>query len=143
MNELSPAQAQRQIVETVIRLTQPGVTCRFIVSGDAALCGALQADGLRATGLETHPIGRGQYAVGIVAGARSRAALAAAIARVVPYLAGAATMMVLVEDGCGLGPQAGTLLAPFGFRIEAGVHCKRGLLLSAHRGAAEAMAVAA
>ncbi|MEW6639467.1 MAG: hypothetical protein AB1586_03110 [Pseudomonadota bacterium] len=144
MNQLSPAAAQQQIVATVRRLAQPAVTHPIVVSGDEALCAALQADGLCAVTVAACPVGRGQHTLGIVAGARSRAALAAAIAGMAPYLAEAATMVVLIADSCGgLGPQAGSLLAPFGFRIEAGVRCQRGLLLSAHRDAAAAMAVAA
>lgn len=145
MNELSPTAAQRQIVETVVRLAQPGFTGRFVVCGDDALCAALQAEGLWASSFESCATESGPCLVGIVAGARSRTELAAAIAHIAPHLVGAAaTLMVLIESGCrGLGPQAGPLLAPLGFRIDAGVHCQRGLLLSAHRSAEAAMAAAA
>lgn len=143
MNELSPLAAERQIIETLVRLTAPPARRHVVVCGDDGLCAALVAGGVHAS-LVTDDGGRGGHAVGIVGGARSRDALAGSIARIMPCLAEAATVAVVIAGDCGgLGPQAGALLAPFGFRIDAGVRCARALVLSAHRGAAAAMAIAA
>ena len=147
MQQLTPAQAQQQLIDTVIGLTQLSVSHRAITIGSGApeLCVALQRRGfLRIVTSGTCPVARSQHSVGIIAGRHSRQALESLIADISHYLDTAATIAVLVdttENGCGL--KVRSRLEQLGFRIDAGVRCQRGLVLSARRQDAALVAIAA
>jgi hypothetical protein len=144
--QLSPALAQQQLVETLIAVTRLSSLHRAIVGGDGLeLCTALHDRGfLRATTTATCPVARGQHSVGIIARHHSRQALEAAIADISHYLSTTAAIAVLIdcsETGCSL--RVRSMLEQLGFRIEAGVRCQQGFVLSARRQNASHMARAA
>ncbi len=147
MLQLTPAQARQQIIDTVIDLTQLSVAHRAIAIGGSApeLCVALQRRGFfRVVTSATCPVARGQHSIGIIAGHHSLQALEALIADISHYLDTTAAIAVLIdttEHGCGLKVRA--RLEQLGFRIDAGVRCQRGFVLSARRQDAVHMVVAA
>ncbi|WP_315834752.1 hypothetical protein [Bradyrhizobium prioriisuperbiae] len=147
MLQLTPAQAQQQLIDTVIGLTQLSISHRAITIGSGApeLCVALQRRGFfRVVTSGTCPVARAQHAIGIIAGHHSHQALETLIEDISHYLDTAATIAVLIdttENGCGL--KVRSRLEQFGFRIDAGVRGQHGLLLSARRQDAALVAVAA
>ncbi len=144
---LSPTQARQQIIDTVIDLTQLSVAHRAIVVGGNApeLCVALQRRGfLRVVTPATCPVARGQHPIGIVAGRHSLRALETLIADISHYLDTTSAVAVLIdttERGCG--QKVRSRLEQLGFRIDAGVRCQQGLVLSARRQDTAHMVVAA
>ena len=124
---------REQVVETMIELTRLSHLHRAIVAGTDSLeiYLALRRRGFMRVGTTgTCPIPRRQHAVGLIAGQTSLAALE----QISQYLCPSATIAVLIESregGCS--ERIRTRLQQMGFRIEAGVRCQQGLVLSAYR----------
>ena len=128
---------REQVVDTMIGLTRLTSRHRAIVagSGSTELDFALRRRGfLRAATAATCRLPKGQHAVGLIAGHNSLQAIEAALVELAPFLATNATVAVLIESReTGAGLRIREKLEQMGFRIEAGVRCQEGLVLSAIR----------
>jgi hypothetical protein len=128
---------QEQVVDTMIALTRLSGLHRAIVAGSdsMSLYLSLRRRGfLRAATPATCPLPRRQHAVGLIAGGNSLTGIEAALAQVSPFLSNSAAIAILVRSHEGeLCLKIRKTLERMGFRIEAGVRCHDGLVLSAHR----------
>ena len=128
---------REQVVDTMIGLTRLTSQHRAIVvgSGSMDLHLALRRRGfLRAATAATCRIPKGQHAVGLIAGHNSLQAIEAALVELAPFLAANAAVAVLIESReTGAGLRIREKLEQMGFRIEAGVRCQEGFVLSAIR----------
>jgi DNA-binding LacI/PurR family transcriptional regulator len=126
-----------QVVDTMIELTRLSHLHRAIIAGSDSLeiYLALRRRGfIRVATTATCRIPRRQHAVGLIAGQASLAAIEAALAQISQFLCASATIAILIdsrESGCSV--KIRTRLQQMGFRIEAGVRCQQGLVLSAYR----------
>jgi hypothetical protein len=129
--------SREQVVDTMIGLTRLSNQHRVIIAGcdSMELYLALRRRGLvRVATTATCRVPRAQHAVGLITGRNSPAAIEAALAGIAPFLCTSASIAVLIdstESGCCL--KIRTRLEQMGFRIEAGVRCEQGLVLSAYR----------
>jgi hypothetical protein len=128
---------REQVVDTMIGLTRLTSLHRAIVVGGGStdLYLALRRRGfLRAATAAACRIPKGQHAVGLIAGHNSLQAIEAALVELAPYLATNATIAVLIDSReIGAGLRIRGKLEQIGFRIEAGVRCQEGFVLSAVR----------
>ena len=128
---------REQVVDTMIDLTRLSNLHRAIVAGSDSLelYLALRRRGfIRVATTTTCRIPKRQHAIGLISGANSLQAIEAALAQISQFLSPSAAVAVLV-DSCesGLCLKIRTRLEQMGFRIEAGVRCQQGLVLSAYR----------
>jgi hypothetical protein len=128
---------REQVVDTMVELTRLSNLHRAIVAGSDSLelYLALRRRGyIRVTTTATCRIPRGQHTVGLITGQNSLRALEAALARISPFLCTSAAIAVLIDSReSGFCMKIRTRLEQMGFRIEAGVRCQQGLVLSAYR----------
>jgi hypothetical protein len=128
---------REQVVDTMIALTRLSHLHRAIVAGSDSLelYLALRRRGfLRVATPATCRIPRGQHAVGLITGQNSPKAVEAALAEISPFLCASAAIAVLIDSReSGFGLRIRSKLEQMGFRIEAGVRCPQGLVLSAYR----------
>lgn len=130
-------ESREQVVDTMIGLTRLSNLHRTILAGSDSmgLYLALKRRGfIRVATPRTCRIARGQHAIGLVAGHEPSRTTENALAEISPFLSAKATVAVLIdsrEGGSSLGIRL--RLQQMGFRIEAGVRCERGLVLSAYR----------
>jgi hypothetical protein len=128
---------REQIVETMIGLTRLSNLQRVIVAGTDAmeLYLALRRRGFARVAITaTCRNPRAQHGVGLIADQNSPGAIEAALVEISQFLCPSAAISILIdtrESGSGL--RIRNKLAQMGFRIEAGVRCRQGLVLSAHR----------
>ena len=125
---------REQVIDTMIELTRLSSQLRAIVAGSDSLelYLALRRRGFaRVSTPETCRIPRGQHAVGLITGQNSLAAVEAVLTRISPFLSAIAVLIDSRESGFCL--KIRTRLEQMGFRIEAGVRCQQGLVLSAYR----------
>jgi hypothetical protein len=128
---------REQVIDTMIGLTRLSHPQRAIVAGSDSLqlYIALQRRGFfRVSTTATCRTPRGQHPVGLIAGQTSPAAIDVALVQILPFLGASAAIAVLIdsrEGGSSL--RIRSRLEQIGFRIEAGVRCQQGLVLSAHR----------
>ena len=126
-----------QVVETMITLTHLSNLNRAIVAGQGStnLYLALRRRGLIRIGFpSTFRLRKGSCAVGLITVEESLAEFEIALAQVVPSLGTAATIAVLIKPSeSGVAIKIRKKLEQLGFRIEAGVRCRQGLVLSARR----------
>ncbi len=127
-----------QVVDTMIELTRLSYLHRAIVAGSDSLeiCVALRRRGfIRVATTTTCRIPRGQHAVGLITGQNSLKGIEAALTQISQFLSATAAIAVLIdsrESGFCLKIRS-ERLEQMGFRIEAGVRCQQGLVLSAYR----------
>ncbi len=126
-----------QVVETMIALTHLTILNRAILAGEDSgeLHLALRRRGLVRTGLPSAFRRRKAIcAVGLITVRNSLAEFETALTQVAPSLGFSATIAVLIRasEG-GLASNVRKKLEQLGFRIEAGVRCHQGLVLSARR----------
>ena len=77
---------------------------------------------------------RGQHAVGLITGQNLLAAVETALTQISPFLSASAAIAVLIDSReSGFCLKIRSKLEQMGFRIEAGVRCQQGLVLSAYR----------
>jgi hypothetical protein len=137
MFQLHPVSNREQVIDTMIGLTRLSHLHRAIIAGDGGmeLYLALRRRGfIRVATTATCRVPKGHHAVGLIAGQNTPRAIEAALVRMSPYLGASAAVAVLIdsrESGCCL--QVRAKLEQMGFRIEAGVRCQQGLVLSAYR----------
>jgi hypothetical protein len=128
---------QDQVVETMITLTHLSNLNRAIVAGQGStdLYLALRRRGLARIGLpSTFRLRKGTCAVGLITVQKSLAEFEIALAQVASSLGTTATIAVLIKSSeSGFAVKIRKKLEQLGFRIEAGVRCHQGLVLSAHR----------
>ena len=128
---------REQVVDTMIELTRLSKLHRAIVAGSdrMELYLALRRRGfIRVATAATCRIPRGQHAVGLITGQNSLRAIEAALAEISPFLCTSAAIAVLIDSReSGFCLKVRTKLEQIGFRIEAGVRCQQGLVLSAYR----------
>jgi hypothetical protein len=121
----------------MIGLTRLSNAHRVIVAGGDSmeLYLALRRRGfLRVATTATCRLPRGQHAVGLITGQNTLTAIEAALARISQFLCTSAALAVLIDSReSGLCLKVRTRLERMGFRIEAGVRCQQGLVLSAYR----------
>ena len=124
-----------QVLDTMISLTRITPTHRVIVAGSDSIefYLALRRRGfIRVATPETSRVPRGQHAVGLIAGQNPITGIEPVLEQISPFLAAKAGLAVLVgsrENGLKIRGR----LEKLGFRIEAGVRCRAGLVLSAYR----------
>ena len=128
---------REQVVDTMIDLTRLSHLHRAIVAGSGSmdLYLALRRRGfLRVATTSTCRIPKKQHAVGLITGQNSVQALEAALVQISQFLCTSAAIAVLIDsrEG-GVCLKVRTKLEQMGFRIEAGVRCQQGLVLSAYR----------
>jgi hypothetical protein len=128
---------REQVVDTMIELTRLSHLHRAIVAGSGGmeLYLALRRRGfIRVATTTTCRIPRGQHAVGLITGQSSPGSIETALAQISQFLSASAAIAVLIDsrEG-GFCLKIRTRLEQMGFRIEAGVRCPQGLLLSAYR----------
>jgi hypothetical protein len=128
---------REQVIDTMIELTRLSNLHRAIVAGSDSLqlYLALQRRGFfRTSTTATCRVPRGQHPVGLIAGQNSPPAIDVALGQILPFLCASAAIAVLIdsrEGGSSL--KIRNRLEQIGFRIEAGVRCQQGLVLSAYR----------
>jgi hypothetical protein len=131
------ASGQEQVVDTMIGLTRLSNLHRAIIAGGGSmeLYLALRRRGfVRVATTATCRVARGQHAVGLITGQNSLSAIEAALAQIPPFLGANAAIAVLIDSReSGFSLKIRTRLEQLGFRIEAGVRCQQGLVLSAYR----------
>ena len=128
---------REQVADTMIELTRLSNLHRTIVAGSdrMELYLALRRRGFICVATTaTCRISRGQHAVGLITGQNSLQAIEAALAQISPFLSTSAAIAVLIDSReSGFCLKIRTRLEQMGFRIEAGVRCQQGLVLSAYR----------
>jgi hypothetical protein len=128
---------REQVVDTMIDLTRLSNLHRAIVAGSDSLefYLALRRRGfIRVATTATCRIPRGQHSVGLITGENSLQAVEAALAQISQFLSASAAIAVLIDSReTGFCLKIRTRLEQMGFRIEAGVRCPQGLVLSAYR----------
>ena len=128
---------REQVVETMIGLTRLSHLHRAIVAGSDSpeIYLALRRRGfIRIATTATCRIPKGQHAVGLITGQNSLRAIDAALAEISQFLSASAAIAVLIDSReSSFCLRIRTKLEQMGFRIEAGVRCEQGLVLSAYR----------
>jgi hypothetical protein len=128
---------REQVADTMIELTRLSNLHRAIVAGSDSLelYLALRRRGfIRVATTATCRIPRAQHAVGLITGQNSLQAIEAALAQISPFLSTSAAIAVLIDSReSGFCLKIRTRLEQMGFRIDAGVRCQQGLVLSAYR----------
>jgi len=126
-----------QVVDTMIELTRLFSLHRAIVAGSDSmeLYLALRRRGfIRVATTTTCRIPKGQHAVGLITGQNTLQAIEAALAQISQFLSASAAIAVLIDSReSGFCLKIRAKLEQMGFRIEAGVRCQQGLVLSAYR----------
>lgn len=128
---------REQVIDTMIGLTRLSNLHRAIVAGSDSLqlYLALQRRGFfRVSTTATCRVPRGQHPVGLITGQTSPVVIEVALGQILPFLRASAAIAVLIDSSeSGSSLRIRTRLEQIGFRIEAGVRCQQGLVLSAHR----------
>lgn len=147
MVQLHSVPNREQVVDTMIDLTRLSNQHRAIIAGNDCmeLYLALRRRGfIRVATTATCRIPKAQHAVGLITGQNSLRAIEAALAEISQFLSTSAAIAVLIDSReSGLSLKIRSLLEQMGFRIEAGVRCQRGLVLSAYRQGFGQMEIAA
>jgi hypothetical protein len=137
MVQLHSVPNQQQVTDTMIGLTRLSNLHRTIVAGSDSLelYLALRRRGfIRVATTATCRIPKGQHAVGLITGQNSLRAIEAALAEISQFLNASAAIAVLIDSReSGFCLKVRARLEQMGFRIEAGVRCQQGLVLSAYR----------
>jgi len=128
---------REQVVDTMIELTRLSNLHRAIVAGGDSLELYLALRRCFFIGMattETCRIPKGQHAVGLITGQNSLAAIEAALTRISPFLCTSAAVAILIDSReSSTSLRIRSKLEQMDFRIEAGVRCQQGLVLSAYR----------
>jgi hypothetical protein len=128
---------REQVVDTMIGLTRLSNLHRVIVAGSDSmeLYLALRRRGfIRVATTATCRIAKAQHAVGLITDQNSAGAIEAALTRISPFLCASAAIAILIDSReSGVCMKIRSRLEQMGFRIEAGVRCRQGLVLSAYR----------
>jgi hypothetical protein len=128
---------REQVVDTMIELARLSNLHRAIVAGGDSLelYLTLRRRGfMRVATPATCRVPGRQHSVGLITGRNSLQAIEAALARISQFLTASAAIAILIDSReSGFCQKVRTRLEQMGFRIEAGVRCEQGLVLSAYR----------
>jgi hypothetical protein len=128
---------REQVIDTMIALTRLSNLHRAIVAGAGSmeLYLSLRRRGFdRITMPATGPLPRRQHSIALITGGISLSTIEAALVQVSPFLSASAAIAILIRSHEGaLCLKIREKLEQMGFRIEAGVRCHEGLVLSAYR----------
>lgn len=137
MTQPSSLAEREQVVDTMVALTRMSHLHRAIIAGSDSmqLYLALRRRGfIRVATPATCRIPRRQHAVGLIAGRNSPAAIETALIQISQFLGDSAAIAILIDSREGeFCMKIRKKLEQMGFRIEAGVRCQQGLVLSAFR----------
>jgi hypothetical protein len=129
--------ANEQVIDTMVSLTRLSNAHRTIIAGNDSMrlyVGLKRRGFIRVATPATCNIPRRQHSVGLIAGPNSPMTIEAALTQISPFLSECAAIAILIcAHESGLGLKVRTRLQQMGFRIEAGVRCDQGLVLSAYR----------
>jgi len=134
MVQLCSASDQAQVLDTMIGLTRLSYLQRAIIAGSGGMelyLGLRRRGFMRVATISTMWMPRRQHAVGLLAD-RNSAEIEKALGEISPFLGVNATIAVLIDEHSS-SLAVRTKLQQMGFRIEAGVRCHQGLVLSACR----------
>jgi len=140
MLQLHSASDQAQVLDTMIGLTRLSYLQRAVIAGSGGMklyLGLRRRGFMRVATISTMWMPRRQHAVGLLAD-RNSAEIEKALGEISPFLSVNATVAILVDsdNSSSLGSSSlgvRTKLQQMGFRIEAGVRCHQGLVISACR----------
>jgi hypothetical protein len=136
MVQLHPASDQTQVLDTMIGLTRLTNLQRAIIAGGGGMelyLGLRRRGFMRVTTISTSWVPRKQHAIGLLAD-RNPMSLEKALSDLSPFLCTNATVAVLIDSyESSSSLKIRSKLQQMGFRIEAGVRCHQGLVLSACR----------
>jgi hypothetical protein len=128
---------REQVIDTMIELTRLSNLHRVIVAGSDSmeLYLALRRRGfIRVATTATCRIPRAQHAIGLITGQNTPAAIETVLVQISPFLGISAAIAILIDSReAGVSLKIRNRLEQMGFRIEAGVRCQQGLVLSAYR----------
>jgi len=128
---------REQVIDTMIALTRLSNLHRAIVAGAGSIELYLSLRRLgfdRITMPATGPLPRRQHSIALITGGISLSTIEAALVQVSPFLSASAAIAVLIDSReSGFYLKIRSKLEQMGFRIEAGVRCQQGLVLSAYR----------
>jgi hypothetical protein len=134
---VQPLSDQEQVVDTMITLTRLSNLHRTIIAGSDSmkLYVSLRRRGfIRVATPATCSACRRQHSVGLVAGQTSLATIEAALTQVSRFLDDRAAIAILIDSReAEFCLKIRRKVEQMGFRIEAGVRCHQGLVLSAYR----------
>jgi hypothetical protein len=140
MVQLHSTSDRAQVLDTMIGLTRLSHLQRAVIAGSGGMelyLGLRRRGFMRVATVSTMWIPRRQHAVGLLAGHNS-AEIEKALGEISPLLAVNATVAFLVDsdNNSSLGSSSfgvRSKLEQMGFRVEAGVRCHQGLVISACR----------
>jgi hypothetical protein len=128
---------REQVVDTMIELTRLSGLHRAIIAGSSGLelYLSLRRRGfMRVSTTATCRTPKAQHAVGLISGQNSLQAMETALTEISQFLSASAAIAVLIDSReSGFSLRTRTRLEQMGFRIEAGVRCQQGFVLSAYR----------
>ena len=131
------ASDHEQVIDTMIGLTRLASPHRAIVAGSGSmeLYLELRRRGfVRVATTATCRMAKGQHAVGLISGHNSLQAIEGALAEISQFLCASAAIAVLIDSReSRISLRIRAKLEQMGFRIEAGVRCREGFVLSAVR----------
>jgi hypothetical protein len=137
MLQPNSSSSHEQIVDTMIGLTRLSSRHRAIIAGadSLELYLALRRRGFfHVATTVTCRLPQAEYSVGLITGQNSLQALEATLVDISCFLRTSAAIAVLIDSReTGVGLRVRAKLEQLGFRIEAGVRCQRGFVISAHR----------
>jgi hypothetical protein len=137
MSEPHSVQKRDEVLDTMIGLTRLSNLHRTIVAGSDSveLHLALRRRGfIRVATTATWRIPKGQHTVGLIAGENTLGGIEDALTQISQLLSPSSAIAILIDSReSGLCLKIRTRLEQMGFRIEAGVRCQQGLVLSAYR----------
>lgn len=136
MAQLHSTSDHAQVLDTMIGLTRLSALQRAIIAGGSGMelyLGLRRRGFMRVATISTSWLPHKQHAIGLLAD-RNSASIERALTEISPFLCTNATVAVLIDShDTGSGFDVRTKLQRMGFRIEAGVRCQQGFVLSAHR----------
>jgi hypothetical protein len=127
---------REQVIDTMVALTRLSNQHRAIIGGsyNQELYIALRGRGFTRVAITvTCAASKGQHTIGLIISQSSLQTIKA-LDEVSRFLSAEAAIAVLIDSReCGLSLKVRARLEQMGFRIEAGVRCQQGLVLSAYR----------
>jgi hypothetical protein len=137
MNQSVRYSALEQIVDTMVDLTRLSDAHRVVLAGSdsVGVYLALRDRGFsRNATIANCRVAGAPFQVGLIAGRHSLQALETHLDQISHYLGATSAIAVSIDSREGVpNPKIRAGLERIGFRIEAGVRCRQGLVLSAYR----------
>ena len=131
------ASGQAQVLDTMVGLTRLSNLHRAIIAGRDGMqlyLGLRRRGFIRVTTVSTCWNPRRRHSIGLIADHDSAESIERALSEITPYLSEHATIAILIDShGSNSSLRVRSKLQQMGFRIEAGVRCHQGLVMSAYR----------